>query len=801
MGKLAVERAWCSNEVAYLASKCDSRIDDCLGFMPIRHYQSDFYGPLFAVSDEGSAAQAILNAAYASAKAKALGALDPSKVGVILDGERMTSAGEVPIGPDEYYALNTVAAGKLLCTTNVGVRANVRLLQSLPEFAVPDSGTPSQEWFEAIYRVFEPFIHTPDFKPRPLTIRLALKPGASGQNLRSIVEALEAARQAGKLGPAQLHRLSLLVAFDQEITSDEQIAQIRAVIDLAADVGIKELALDAELRQTARLHFGVQSLLNIISIPQLRPLLSRASGKQVRLIYHYQLDVESAARTIWTGLHTAMCNGFSAGKYGLVPMMFEEQQQAIELLSRWNRGWTAIPAFYVDTPLVTESDVYDDTRVVEAAILWLGMVRSAGAKVVLFDCPDRVTPRKLLRSDASPGDTGVLTLADVERILEYARMIDIAILWSGGVTSRQAFELAKRRVHGIFSTSSTARKIPVSHAFEHDPRLAAESKPTEAGVHRIHSIVQAGFLSTKLVATDPALAETLHSLAERLLQSESNATAAVEVLTKLDEALVQAWKLQFSPAAEAQSESVSGPLPQPVPANAVRVFRGKRRSGLTDESFLSKLGKVFMPMTVQMQRVYGLAAYLPAVLPIGHAPTLPDEVALVFYETQGAYGYAKECVGGRAYSELHELVFDMTASPSSFPQLFSGSLEFDMPYHLFQTAIDWQVGAAHIYVGARNSAFDLEEFRTAVTRAVSDLQRTPGQVDAAVVCLNPNWVIGWIHGPRHLPAITQFEQISTSVLAVPARSPAAAYDLKRPFAGFELAAKGNFLNMQFRRDL
>ena len=61
-------------------------------------YDSESFGPLFAVSDEGSAGETIVNAAYASAKAKALWPINPVSLGVALDGERMTSAGEIPLG-------------------------------------------------------------------------------------------------------------------------------------------------------------------------------------------------------------------------------------------------------------------------------------------------------------------------------------------------------------------------------------------------------------------------------------------------------------------------------------------------------------------------------------------------------------------------------------------------------------------------------------------------------------------------------------------------------------------------------
>ena len=102
----------------------------------IADYDSRLFGPLFAVSDEGSAGDAIIDAAYGSAKAAALPSLDPLTLGVLLDGERMTSAGEVPIGPDEYAAILSMTRDRVLCTTNVGVRVNTRLSQLLPEFAM-----------------------------------------------------------------------------------------------------------------------------------------------------------------------------------------------------------------------------------------------------------------------------------------------------------------------------------------------------------------------------------------------------------------------------------------------------------------------------------------------------------------------------------------------------------------------------------------------------------------------------------------------------------------------------------------
>ena len=160
----------------------------------LAEYDSDQYGPLFAVSDEGSAGPVIVDAALSSAKAAA-GASSPFQLGVILDGERMTSAGEVPIGPPECEALSAAAAGRLLLTTNVGTRVNVRLTGQLPEFPAVEKSA------EAVIAAFQPFLDTPDRRPRPLTIRLRLDPGADFTQLAALVGKLDEARKKGRSVP------------------------------------------------------------------------------------------------------------------------------------------------------------------------------------------------------------------------------------------------------------------------------------------------------------------------------------------------------------------------------------------------------------------------------------------------------------------------------------------------------------------------------------------------------------------------------------------------------------------------
>ena len=136
------------------------------------------------------------------------------------------------IGPPEYRALSSVAAGRLLLTTNVGTRVNVRLTGQLPEFPAVEKSA------QAVVAAFHPFVDTPDRRPRPLTVRLRVDPPADLAKLAAVVRKLDEARTIGQIGPAGIDRLSVLFAFKEEIGSDLQLAQIEAVIDAAAGLGV-----------------------------------------------------------------------------------------------------------------------------------------------------------------------------------------------------------------------------------------------------------------------------------------------------------------------------------------------------------------------------------------------------------------------------------------------------------------------------------------------------------------------------------------------------------------------------------
>jgi len=509
-------------------------------------YDSETFGPLLAVSDEGENAEVIAKAAYASAKARALHRPSVTALGVMIDGERMVSAGEGPIGPEEYQKLITAAFGRALCSTNVGVRINARLYRLFPEFSISDAAADEEKWLAEVYAAFGPFLKTLDGTPRPLTLRLIVQPGDSLGKVRKLASKLEAGRGQGLLGPASVHRTSLLTICAGVIGAGAKTEEIKRVIETAAQCGVPEVALDGELVFGARERLSVQSLLNILDVNTLGDLFSFARQRKVRLVYRYQVDTDSAARTIWTGLHTARSYGFTAGKYGLVPLDLEEQERVVGLISKWTKGWTAIPAFYVDTPLVTHDDIFDESRCLEGALLWMERMRGAGAKLALFDCPDRIAARYLLRDEEHSGAKGVLTLEQIAALEQRGRELGLKLMWSGGITAPQAFSLAGQRAFAIFSTGATSRRVAVHGTFEDDPELSSEGAPTEIGVRRIHAAMQAGFLAAALRSRNAVLAEEVRGLSSRLLQAIDSQNAVEEGLAKLDDALTRGWQLHWA---------------------------------------------------------------------------------------------------------------------------------------------------------------------------------------------------------------------------------------------------------------
>jgi hypothetical protein len=219
-------------------------------------------------------------------------------------------------------------------------------------------------------------------------------------------------------------------------------------------------------------------------------------------------------------------------------------------------------------------------------------------------------------------------------------------------------------------------------------------------------------------------------------------------------------------------------------------------------AFLTALGSIFMPVTVQLQRLYGLTAYLPAVPPTEKPASVPDEIALVFYETQQAYtDQAQLICAGRAYSRLHQTVFAFPASQSGFPVPLPNQLAFDTPYYLFTDAVAWQAGFSQVFVGTRKASTSTAQFATTLLDFLNHVRdHRPKGLDGAICCVNANWVIYWEHwtseGASLKGRISDLAKLSDLVMLKPAAPIAIEPSLPAHYPGITVKAGQNF-NLRF----
>lgn len=187
-----------------------------------------------------------------------------------------------------------------------------------------------------------------------------------------------------------------------------------------------------------------------------------------------------------------------------------------------------------------------------------------------------------------------------------------------------------------------------------------------------------------------------------------------------------------------------------VPPDAVRVWRGfqKKVPGFDREAFVDKLKSLFIPSVAPFQSPLGLTAYIPAIIPAGVPLGTPDEIAIVFYESQKAYSDGFSTLAGRAYGDLHSTVFEFSEdafrSTSAWPVLFSNKIDAGQPYHLFSNMADWQNGHVNVLVATRTAKITSEVFHQRLAETVAQVQRErPSGLEAAIFVATDDYLCYW----------------------------------------------------------
>jgi hypothetical protein len=299
------------------------------------------------------------------------------------------------------------------------------------------------------------------------------------------------------------------------------------------------------VRSAAEDVISMPGLLQYFNPGDARKLLEAARAHRVRLTTKNAVDTESIACHAWTGLTLARRMGLELGKYGLLPLAFEESELVVKSIQRRFRSWTAAPAFYVDVPTVIGPRVLTSREAPEAIRAWLRMVARHRVSVVLIDTVDKSKGRRLMKLHRRD-PKGILLPDEIRSLDRFAVGLGINALWAGGITLDQVYEFGRMGVFGIYVTTAATTTRPVSPAHERDVALAAERLPTRKNVYRVKLLLEAGFLSERLTV-DREEAEVIDETARLLLEctkSGSGARAATinAIVRRLDRLVLEGWR-------------------------------------------------------------------------------------------------------------------------------------------------------------------------------------------------------------------------------------------------------------------
>jgi hypothetical protein len=236
------------------------------------------------------------------------------------------------------------------------------------------------------------------------------------------------------------------------------------------------------------------------------------------------------------------------------------------------------------------------------------------------------------------------------------------------------------------------------------------------------------------------------------------------------------------------------------------------------KEFRDTLGSLFIPAWTQLTAPLGLTAYVPSVPPVCEdVPQVPDEIAIVFFESQAVYTARTDFTGGRVCGPLHNTVFGWddpvpvrrsnTQFPKRMPPKGKGELNYShenyTPYYLFDNKADWYFGQTDVYVGVRPDAFSLDDYPAFVQGELDALRKNrPEGLEGLLFIILQDCFIFWAHwdsvSKKKRPLLVALKKKLREVMdttATPAKIPASLSD---EFKGIDVK-DGDSFAIQFER--
>ena len=185
-------------------------------------------------------------------------------------------------------------------------------------------------------------------------------------------------------------------------------------------------------------------------------------------------------------------------------------------------------------------------------------------------------------------------------------------------------------------------------------------------------------------------------------------------------------------------------------ARYFRVWQGFKKPGMSDQDFRARLPE-FMSATVTLYHGRGLDNYLVAVPPAGHPAFIPDEFALVAFDSEKSYQAVRATPAGQAYGEKHWEIFDKQVSKSTpflaYAEPLPSTLVPNTSYDVIGTPIDWAGGYTVFYLGLRKPEISAEQFLRDLAVHVGFVagKLTPLGLKGYIIIANPDYEVAYMN--------------------------------------------------------
>ncbi len=167
-----------------------------------------------------------------------------------------------------------------------------------------------------------------------------------------------------------------------------------------------------------------------------------------------------------------------------------------------------------------------------------------------------------------------------------------------------------------------------------------------------------------------------------------------------------------------------------------RFWVGHKKKDITAAQFLNGLNATFFRDTIVLGKGKGLLSYQPYITRM--SADLPDEIALVVYESEEKYRTLRNTPAGERYSAAHWDFFEKDQSKSTVSVPFEGTLAINEAYELNPEAGSWQKG--HTIVSIYR--VDTKELTT-IAKKFAERKKVPG-IRNAIVLLSGDILIEYL---------------------------------------------------------